>query len=95
MNTANLLALVMRKRNLPSYRQIGLEMGVSGGTVANWARDFSIPTDQHIVELCRLAGEDPAEWIVSIRFNQAHPQARTAWAKIYTAITESNRVPLT
>lgn len=95
MNTANLLALVMRKQNLTSYRQIGVEMGVNGANVANWAREFSVPTDQHIVELCRLAGEDPAEWIVSIRFDQAHPQARTAWAKIYTAITESNRAALT
>lgn len=95
MNATNLLALVMRKRNLASYRQIGAEMGLSGTTVADWAREKSIPTDQHIVELCRLSGEDPAEWIVSIRFNQAHPQARTAWAKIYTAITQSNRAALT
>jgi len=95
MNAANLLALVMRKQNLTSYRQIGTEMGVSGRNVAGWARDAFSPTDQHIVELCRLAGEDPAEWIVSIRFNNASPQARTAWAKIYTAVTDSNRAPLT
>lgn len=95
MNAANLLALVMRKQNLASYRQVGELASVHFTTIADWAREKSIPTDQHIVELCRLAGEDPAEWIVSIRFDQAHPQARTAWAKIYTAVTESNRVPLT
>lgn len=95
MNAANLLALVMRKQNLTSYRQVGITMGVHWGNVSNWASEKTVPTDQHIVELCRLAGEDPAEWIVSIRFNQAHPQARTAWAKIYTAITESNRAALT
>lgn len=95
MNTANLLALVMRKQNLNSYRQIGVEMGVNGVTVANWAREKSVPTDQHIVALCSLAGQPPAEWIVSIRFNHASPQARTAWAEIYTAVTDSKAIPLT
>lgn len=95
MNAANLLALVMRKQNLNSYRQIGSKIGVTGKNVANWANDVFAPNDKNIVELCRLAGEDPAEWIVSIRFNQASPEARTAWAKIYTAVTESNRISLT
>lgn len=95
MNTANLLALVMQKQRVDSFRKIGKLIGVTGANVARWAREEGKPTDAHIVELCRLSGQDPAHWIVSIRFNSANPQARTAWAKIYTAVNERKTLPLT
>lgn len=91
MNSANLLALVMREKNLTSYRQVGKTLGVTGSNVAKWANESSIPTDEHIVELCKLAREDAAQWIASIRFNNADPRSRSAWAEIYTTVTASKR----
>lgn len=94
MNTANLLALVMQKQNLPSYRQVGKMLDVSGGNVANWAKERSIPTDEHIIELCKLAKEDAAHWIVLLRFNQASSRTRTVWAEIYSTVNQSKRASL-
>lgn len=94
MNASHLLALVMQRQGLTSYRQIGFKIGVNGVGVAGWAAGRSNPTDENIILLCKLADEDPAHWIVSIRFEAANPRTRSVWAEIYQTISESKKTTL-
>lgn len=82
----NSVALLLDKcktaNSLASDNAFAARFHVSRQVVHKWRHGDQMPSDEHIAQIARCAGEDPGEWLVRIRAEKASGEAAKAWAAL-------------
>ena len=82
-NVALLLDKARARRSIASDNALGAQMGKSRQTISQWRSGVTHPTDDDVLRLCAMAGEDCAEWLVRVAADRAtSAQVAKAWATL-------------
>jgi hypothetical protein len=59
MKFRDLLDLAMAKSQTPSLNKLSRKLGISCPSVSAWGKGTSLPTDNHLISIAKLAGMQP------------------------------------
>src|SRR5688500_16150510 len=80
---ALLLDKARERRSIASDNALASKLGKSRQTISQWRRGTTHPTDDDVLRLCTMAGEDCAAWLVQVAAERASsaPVAK-AWESL-------------
>ncbi len=74
--------------NLTSDRQLSRKLKVTGVLVGNWRRGMSLPTDENMVTLAKLAQEPEELALAHLNFWRAARSNQTTAASVYKKLVK-------
>lgn len=83
MNTIqNYLDLALEKNRLYSGRELGRVLGVSSGAINAWRTGRSLPDDENMLDLARLAGIPDEQALLELSYWRAEGEAKSTYGKM-------------
>lgn len=86
MNIDELCDAVKRKHNLKSDRKLSLALGLSASVVNMWRTKRSWPSDETIIQLAEMAGEDPLDALINLNVWRSNGKATALYTRIRNAM---------
>ena len=84
-NVDAITALIDKAREhsgIPSDNQIAERFGITRQVVSQWRSGKSVPSDERILALSRMAGAAPGPFLVAAAAARSHGEAARAWSAL-------------
>lgn len=79
MDHEELMDMAKRAQGFPSDYRLGKVLGVSENTIYNYRHGISRPDELRTFKLCKLAGVDPAPWLIDLHASRAKDDELKDW----------------
>ncbi|WP_223621031.1 helix-turn-helix transcriptional regulator [Lysobacter sp. ESA13C] len=76
---ADLIDHARARSGIATDSAMGVRLGKSKQTMSQWRSGVRNPEDDDVVRLCRIAGEEPAEWLLIAQVARTTGAAHDAW----------------
>ncbi len=71
MLTSEMMDLAKEKQNLSSDRKLAHLLKLSATALSKWRLELAEPSEEHAIQLAKLAGMDPAEFLIDVQMRTA------------------------
>lgn len=94
MNLQKIIEVAMKKHSFKSYREMARNLNINHMSLMNWLDGSSIPKDENIIDIAKLAGEDQYKLLAYVHYlRSVGTPAESYCKKIYEAVTSVKSDP--
>lgn len=79
---AALLDKAKNTKSITSDNALSHAVGTNRQVISQWRHGDAYPSEENIVLLAEMAGDDPVQWLVAIKAVRSHGAAGKAWASL-------------
>lgn len=79
---AQLMDLAKARKGIETDMALAERLGRSRQTTSHWRNGVKCPEDDQVMELAKLAAEDPAPWLVAVQAQRSTGSAAATWAAL-------------
>lgn len=82
MHVATLIELAVQRLDRKSVRALSQRLGIAHGVLYEWKAGTKPIPEERILQIARIAGQDPQPWLLLIKSEQGEGELSREWGKM-------------